>query len=126
MIGLRNEHILLVDDDEDHLSSYKSFLLNEGFKVDTANNGKFALDKVRSQKFDLIMLDVLLPGMMGYEVAKEIRKYDKNIRIIFITGFPSFRTCIESLDLGIEEILLKPITANELVRVVVDTLKIAS
>ena len=77
--------ILIVDDKEENLFSLKSLLRLHGYEVDTANSGEEALKKILKNEYALIILDVQMPGMDGYEVAETITGYSKskNIPIIF-------------------------------------------
>ena len=110
------KRILLVDDDEVLVNTFESILQKEGYFVESATTGQDALERAKKTKFQLVILDIKLPDLMGGEVASLLRKQDDEIGIIFITGFPTFQKCIDTLDLGIHEILLKPIPPNELLR----------
>jgi two-component system alkaline phosphatase synthesis response regulator PhoP len=117
---MSEKNILLVEDEEDLLELYKSFLESEGHIIEKATKGQEAVNKAEKKKFDMVILDIKLPDIMGDEVAKALKAINKNIIIIMVTGFPSFQESIDALDLGIYDILLKPITADELLRVVRD------
>lgn len=110
--------ILLVDDDETLLSTFKNALEMEGYSVETATTGREALDKTKEKKFYLLILDIKLPDIMGDEVAKTLREQNYKGNIVFITGYPDLQKSIDALDLGIYEILLKPISPEEILRVV--------
>jgi len=109
-------NILLVEDEEDLLELYKSFLESDGYVVETAAKGRDAVNKAKNKRFDMVILDIKLPDIMGDEVARELKAIDESVIIIMVTGFPSFQESIDALDLGIYDILLKPITADELLR----------
>ena len=113
---MSERNILLVEDEEDLLELYKSFLESDGYVVETAIKGRDAVNKARKKKFDMVILDIKLPDIMGDEVARELKAIDESVIIIMVTGFPSFQESIDALDLGIYDILLKPITADELLR----------
>jgi len=85
--------------------------------VETATTGEQALDIAEKTSFNLAIMDVVLPDMRGDEVAGRLRKRGDKTDLILITGHPSFQDCIDALDLGIHNILLKPIKAEELLRV---------
>ncbi|MFQ6052898.1 MAG: response regulator [Candidatus Bathyarchaeia archaeon] len=120
---MKERRILLVDDDRDIVETFQSILKKAGFFVETAMTGREAIDKARRSKFDLVLLDIKLPDIMGDMVASKIREQDDEVSMIMITGYPSFQKCIDSLDLGISEILLKPISAGELISVIVETIR---
>jgi DNA-binding response OmpR family regulator len=107
--------ILLVDDDDDILFHYKNILSNNDFNVDCVPYGEQAVAKIKEKKYDLAILDIMLPDIRGDKLALELREIDPNILLIFITGFSYMDYCITALDIGISEILMKPITATELI-----------
>ena len=113
---MSERNILLVEDEEDLLELYKSFLESDGYVVETAAKGRDAVNKAKNKRFDMVILDIKLPDIMGDEVARELKAIDESVIIIMVTGFPSFQESIDALDLGIYDILLKPITADELLR----------
>ena len=113
---MSERNILLVEDEEDLLELYKSFLESDGYVVETAAKGRDAVNKAKNKRFDMVILDIKLPDIMGDEVARELKAIDESMIIIMVTGFPSFQESIDALDLGIYDILLKPITADELLR----------
>lgn len=107
--------ILLVDDDGDILFHFSNILDNNDFNVECVSYGEQAITKVKEKKYDLVILDIMLPDIRGDKLALELRHIDQNILFIFITGFPYMDYCINALDIGISEILIKPITTNELI-----------
>jgi DNA-binding response OmpR family regulator len=119
---MSEKKILVVEDEEDLLEIYSSFLRNDGYTVETAFDGRKAIEKAKKTEFDLVLLDIKLPDIMGDEVARKLKEMNDNVIIVMVTGFPSFQESIDSLDLGIYDILLKPITSEELIRVVKEAL----
>ena len=119
---MSEKRILVVEDEEDLLEIYSSFLKNAGYTVDTAPDGRRAIEKAKKTEFDLVLLDIKLPDIMGDEVARKLKEIKDSIIIVMVTGFPSFQESIDSLDLGIYDILLKPITSEELIRVMKEAL----
>lgn len=111
---MREKRILLVDDDEAQVNTFRSVLEREGYRVETALTSREALRKAGDIRFDLAILDIALPDIRGDEISGELRRRDQDINIILITGYPSLQDCIDTLDLGIHEILLKPIAPSEL------------
>ncbi len=84
-----NKKILLVDDTAEFLEIFKFKLNQLGFIIDTANNGKEALEKINQNDYDLIILDVMMPEMDGVETALEIMKIkdSKDIKFVFLTNY---------------------------------------
>ena len=115
--------ILLVDDDDSILKIFEIFLTSNGYQVSTSNTAEKAYKILKEKKHEIAILDFILPEIRGDKLALEIKKIQKDIEIIFVTGFSQFETCIKALKVGISEILLKPITADELVSAVSRTIK---
>ena len=109
--------ILLVDDEQDILDFLSYNLEKEGFVVDTATNGKDAITKANKQKPDLIVLDVMMPGMDGIETCREIRNIDalKNVLIAFLTARNEDYSQIAGFDVGADDYITKPIKPRVLV-----------
>lgn len=109
------KRILIVDDIQDNISLLEAILVEEGYVVDTANNGKAALVKVQTTPPDLILLDAMMPGMDGYELTKRIREQKDLpfIPIVLITAYENMNAA-EALDLGANDFLRKPIEYDEL------------
>ena len=79
--------ILIVDDEPHIVELQKAILETEGFSVDAAENGQKALDKLKNSKPDLVILDMMMPGMSGREVCEQIRKNPKTkkLKVVFVT-----------------------------------------
>jgi CheY-like chemotaxis protein len=114
--------ILVVDDDKNLANTFKLVLQSVGFSVETAVTGLQALYKVKRKKYDLIILDINLPDMLGDEVAEKLRESDEDTNIIMITGYSSFKNEINDKELGIREVLMKPIPPEDLVNITKKTL----
>ena len=115
--------ILLVDDSEELLTTFTSILGSEGYQVETATNGEDALEKARGAKFQLYILDIKLPDMRGDDLARELRSMDDEGGMILITGYPQLQESIDALEIGIDEILLKPISPEEMIRVARESMR---
>lgn len=109
-----NLKILAVDDDEWVLKIVEKCLISEGYSVETALNGKEALDKFGSGDFDLAILDLALPDMGGDEIALEIKKSKPNVPVILLTGFGDIMKDEGRLPKGVDLVLGKPVTMQEL------------
>ena len=107
-------NILAVDDEEDVRDLYTTILSEEGHRVITASNGTEAVEKVRKEKPDLIILDLKMPGMDGTEVLKEIRDEIDGILVIIATAYPSLETSIEAIKVGVYDYLVKPFSPKDL------------
>lgn len=115
---LKGKRILLVDDDETIITPFQLILQNEGYQVDIALTGQQALEKLEEADYQVAILDIILPDIKGEEIARKIRKQNDDIRFIIITGYSEIADSVEAIDVGIDDILLKPIEPDELLRIV--------
>lgn len=106
--------VMIVDDEKDFVEIL-SLRLNEiGEKVWIAYNGKECLDKLETEKIDVVILDIKMPGMDGIEVLKIIKKQHPLVEVILLTGHGSAETAVEGMKLGAFDYLLKPTDFSEL------------
>ncbi len=110
----KNKHILLVEDDISILMGLKNNLIAEGYEVDTAVNGLDGLKLASEKLFDLLILDVMLPGMNGFEICKRIKKEKPLVPIIMLTARSSEMDKIAGLDYGADDYITKPFSLSEL------------
>lgn len=106
--------VLLIDDDQKITSMMKRGLTFEGFDVDVANNGREGLMHVIEQPPDLVILDVMMPGIDGLEVCRRLRR-EGNIPILMVTGRDTVADRVEGLETGADDYLVKPFAFEELV-----------
>ena len=106
-------HILVVDDDDRIRVLVKEYLVENNFIVSTANSAEEAKIKLDYLKFDLIVLDVMMPGQNGFELTKEIKK-NSAMPIILLTAKGEVENRIEGLELGADDYLGKPFEPKEL------------
>jgi len=113
--NVKSDKILVVDDSPDNIFLIKTILEEEGYEVSTAENGYKALSKIEESTFDLILLDLMMPGMDGYEVTKSIRENTRLsfVPILLITAHDSPNVA-HGLDLGADDFIRKPVTVDEL------------
>lgn len=111
---MSSKHILLVEDEEHLLKTIQLNLELEGYTVSIANNGIEALKEFRKGEFNLIVLDVMLPEMNGFEVCEQIRKENTTIPLLFLTAKGSSSDKIQGLKLGADDYLTKPFNLEEL------------
>lgn len=111
---MNEKRILLVEDEEHLLKTIKLNLELEGYLVNTAITGIEALKEFRKSEFDLVILDVMLPEMHGYDVCEEIRKENTQVGILFLTAKGSGNDRVHGLKLGADDYLTKPFNLEEL------------
>jgi DNA-binding NtrC family response regulator len=100
---------ILVVDDEDALRTVLSAELNsEGYDVGTAADGIEALSELEKTRYDLVLLDIKMPNMNGFEVLKVIKEKHLGTKVIMLTGFADLKNAIESKKLGAEDFVSKP------------------
>lgn len=107
--------ILIAEDDRHILAGLKEILESEGFETLTARSGREALDLFGSQSPDFVCLDIMMPGMNGYDVCREIRKRDPRIPIMFITAKSEEIDRVVGLELGADDYIVKPFGVREVV-----------
>ncbi|WP_055668390.1 response regulator transcription factor [Desnuesiella massiliensis] len=111
---MEKDHILIVDDDKDIVNLLKDILEDEGYKTDHCYNGKDALYKINNNKYDLIILDVMLPDIDGFELCRKVR--DKvTIPIIFLTAKSKNLDKVIGLEIGGDDYITKPFDDSEIV-----------
>jgi DNA-binding response OmpR family regulator len=105
-----NSRILVVDDDPGIVSLLKRGLSYEGFKVQTAASGREGLDLAREQSPDLVILDVMMPGIDGLEVCRRFRAADSTLPIIMLTARDAIADQVLGLETGADDYVIKPFT----------------
>jgi DNA-binding response OmpR family regulator len=106
--------ILIVEDEMSIAELERDYLEIDGFSVEIATNGKAGLDKAISEEYDLILLDLMLPEINGFDICKEIRK-TKDIPILMVTAKKEDIDKILGLGLGADDFIVKPFSPSELV-----------
>ena len=107
-------HILIVDDDTRLTSALRRTLYYEGYEVSIAENGERALALIRIRIPDLVILDVMLPGIDGLEVCRRIRAADDGIAILMLTARDAVADRVIGLEIGADDYLVKPFALEEL------------
>lgn len=110
--------VLIVDDEDMMRDLLKRILSRGGFEIDTASNGKEALEKLAANPVDLIISDIKMPGMDGFELLKEVRSKYPDKSVIMITAFGDTYTVKDALLLGADEYVTKPFKSHEITLVV--------
>ncbi|ALC92161.1 transcriptional regulator [Bacillus sp. FJAT-18017] len=108
------KHILIIEDDQDIAELQRDYLEAEGFRVDIEENGKAGLDKALSEEFDCFILDLMLPGLGGFEICRHIRQV-KDTPIVMISARKEDVDKIRGLGLGADDYMVKPFSPGEMV-----------
>ncbi|MCP5559465.1 MAG: response regulator transcription factor [Verrucomicrobiaceae bacterium] len=106
--------ILIAEDDDHTRDALREVLTMEGFEVVAASNGTAAFESFLSERPNIVCLDVMMPGMNGYEVCKRIRKVDEAVPILFLTAKSEEIDKVLGLELGADDYLTKPFSMKEI------------
>jgi two-component system OmpR family response regulator len=112
---MSGERILVVDDDENLRSMLSAALRHHGFVVDAANDGVQGLAALKDSRPDLVVLDVMMPGIDGFEVCRRMRADGDDTPMLFLTARDASRDKVHGLRLGADDYLEKPFSLDELV-----------
>ncbi len=107
------EKILLIEDDENISDFIIKYAKNENFEIETASNGKAGLSMALAFKFDIVLLDIMLPGMNGNEICRELRKVS-GVPVIFLTSRDEEIDRVLGLEMGADDYITKPFSPREL------------
>lgn len=110
-----NDRILIVDDEDSLRLSMKMRLKGAGFEVEEASDGETALDKIRENQYDVVLLDIKMPTLSGLDALPLIVQTSPKTDVIMMTGFADFSDAIECLKAGAKDYIVKPIEVTELV-----------
>ena len=111
-------NVLLVDDEKDFVEFLAERLQLKDFNVTIAFNGDEAIKLVEENEFDVIVLDVQMPGKNGVETLKEIKKIEQLSQVIMLTGHATVKTAIQGMKNGAYDYLMKPTDTDELVEMI--------
>jgi two-component system response regulator HydG len=114
----RKERILIVDDSPDTLEMVQRNLKSEGYQTFTAQSVVEAIEILKSTPIDLVITDIKMPKISGYDLIEHIKDNFKDMEIVVITGYPSIKGAVKAVKIGAEEYLPKPFTDTELFSVV--------
>ena len=112
---MADSRVLLIDDEEDFVTTLAERLQLRGFKTRFTTGGEQGLLLVRSESFDVIVLDLLMPGISGLEVLRQINEYDPHLPVILLTGHGGEREGSDGMRLGAFDYLMKPVDIDALI-----------
>lgn len=109
--------ILLAEDSRNDLNLFKLYLENQPYRLLTAQNGEEALSECRKGKVDLVLLDLLLPGIDGFEVCRHLKENDqtRDIQILMVSSQNDLESKLKGIELGADDFLIKPVIKEELI-----------
>jgi two-component system response regulator (stage 0 sporulation protein F) len=109
--------VLVVDDDPEIREILREVITRKGFKVITAESGELALEEMGKQHFDLIFLDLVLPGMSGVDALAAIKEKDKKAVVVIVTGYGDDPIALDAMSLGPLFLIRKPFRTSDIVEV---------
>ncbi len=108
------QRILVADDEPAVIELCQRILTANGYEVECVSNGWMAIERAKEKHFDLLLIDIKMPGLSGLETAQAIKEFDPEIVCVTMTGHGTMDTAIQALKLGIDEFVVKPFTPDEL------------
>lgn len=118
------EKILIVDDNETLRFTLTELLEESGFEYKAVEDGLSALDEIKNNFYDLVILDMRLPGMSGIEILKKIREKDKSLPVIMLTAFGEIKTAVEAMKQGAQDFITKPFDNDAMIMAIRKTLEL--
>lgn len=112
---LKTQRILVVEDEEALAVGVKDALEHAGYEVDLSLDGPTALERLRSESYDLLVLDIMLPGMSGLDVLRAIRASEDGMRVLILSALADESDVLRGFDTGADDYLKKPFSPRELV-----------
>ena len=112
--------ILLVDDDEASSQILSFILMDEGYDVDLAATGGAGVEKVSACKYDLVLLDFILPDMKGHDAASKMRRASPGLKIVLLTGYA--KNDVGTIENDYERVLLKPVHPELIIKTIAEIL----
>ncbi len=109
-----NGRVLVVDDEEVVVRSCQRILVDAGIEVEAARAGDEALQKIQAQAFDVVLLDIMMPGIDGLEVLRRIKEDQPQVEVVMITGHAQIESAVRAMKLGAFDYLAKPFDPDEL------------
>jgi len=110
--------ILVVDDELGIREGCRRALTPHGFEVDVAENAPLGLRKLREEQFDVLLLDIMMPGMSGLEMLREVRAISPDLIVIIITGYATVELSVQAIQEGAHDFIAKPFTSELLLQVI--------
>jgi DNA-binding NtrC family response regulator len=113
MSGLKRK-ILIVDDERSVAQSIALALAGDAVEIETVLSGEDALIRTAAVKYDLVICDLMMPGLSGLDLLKSLREYRPQTPVLMITGYPTVKTAEESLKMGAVAYITKPFTPADI------------
>ena len=112
------ERLLIVEDEDTLCESLKRVFTRDGYEVDVASSAESALELLGERSYDLIITDIVLPGISGIELLRRYKKQKPLQKVVIMTAYANLETAVEALRAGAVDYVTKPLTHEEIKRVV--------
>jgi len=109
--------VLIVDDDARVRDVIRDIVIEQGYQVVTAENGERAIEEIERQHFDLVLLDLVLPGLSGIEVLRKLKAEDDEVMVVIVTGYGDYPIALDAMSLGPLLVVRKPFLENDIAHV---------
>ncbi len=123
MTDAGQKKILIVDDEVTVAKSIQKALLRESYDIDIALSGAEALQKQEAKGYDVMVVDLMMPGLSGLDLLKSIRAESPSVQIIMITGYPTMKNTLQAMKIGAFDFLPKPFLPADLRNLVMRALE---
>jgi DNA-binding NtrC family response regulator len=120
---MKKASILVVDDNESILETLSAILEEKGYRTDTAKNGKEAIEKAKTNFYNVALLDIKLPDIEGTKLLTKIEETTPRMVKIMITGYAALENAVEALNLGADAYIMKPVDPENLLKIMNEKLK---
>jgi excisionase family DNA binding protein len=118
--------VLIADDDADVLGTLLNILAVTDYCIETVPNGIAAMTRLRQTAYDLVLTDLMMPGLDGLEVAREAKQLWPAIKVIIVTGYPTTASAIDALNLGVDGYVTKPFDPEDMLKAIAHALNLAA
>ncbi|MBI5212476.1 MAG: response regulator [Nitrospirae bacterium] len=112
------EKLLIVEDEDTLCESLKRVFTKEGYETDMADSAEAAFELLKDKTYDLIITDIILPGISGIELLSRYKKQNPDQKVVIMTAYASMETAVEALKAGACDFIIKPIMHDEMKRIV--------
>ncbi len=112
------EKLLIVEDEDTLCESLQRVFIREGYEVDVAGSAESAFELLNVKSYDLIITDIILPGISGIELLSKYKKRNPAQKVIVITAYASLMTAVEAIKAGASDFIIKPLMHDEMKRLV--------
>lgn len=122
---MATESVLIVDDEPKICQFLEILLKREGYRPTSVNNASEALERIAADHFDLVLTDLKMPGMDGFQLVTQLKELRSNLPIIMITGYATVETAVQAMRYGVDDYVTKPFNIDELHKVIARALQSA-